>query len=60
MLENNLIPLYSKQDIEQLSNGFRGSCKEVVIAELQERNKIISERNREIMNTLNKPFTCML
>lgn len=60
MLKNNLIPLYSKQDIEQLSNGFRGSCKKVVIAELEERNKIIIERNREIMNTLNKPFTCIL
>lgn len=59
-MDNKLIQLYSEEDIKQLSCNFRGSCKEVVIAELQERNKIISERNREIMNTLNKPFTCML
>ena len=59
-MDNKLIPIYSEKDIKQLSNSFRGSCKDVVIAELQERNKIISERNREIINTLNKPFTCML
>lgn len=60
-MENKLIPIYSEEDIKKLTNNtVIGHCKIEAIANFNICNQLISERNREIMNTLNKPFTCML
>ena len=51
ILSNQLIPLYSQQDIRKLTDGtVIGNCKIEAIANFNICNKLIAEHNNNILN----------